>query len=111
MPWTPTAASTPVHARFSSEDDAWIPTLSVIPLDPPRSPVPATFTEFLATLEFWEAELFSDLTMMVDCYKFIRMVDTQRQRNTNINLLTMSGGSDESGAMRFGWIMSLPDGT
>ncbi len=76
-----------------------------------RSPVQATFAEFLAALEFWETELFSDLTMMVDCYEFIRMVETQRHRNTDIKLLTMSDGSDDAGAMTFGWIISLPDGT
>jgi hypothetical protein len=76
-----------------------------------RPPVQATFTEFLATLVFWETELISNLTMLVDCYKFVQMVETQRHRNTDIKFLTMSDGSNESGAMAFGWIISLPDGT
>jgi hypothetical protein len=48
--------------------------------------------------------------MLVDCYELIRLVENQHLRNTEIQLLTMSDGSDESGAMMFGWIILLPDG-
>ena len=49
--------------------------------------------------------------MHVDCYEFIQLIENQPARNTEIQLLTMSDGSDNSGAMTFGWIIALPDGT
>jgi hypothetical protein len=73
-----------------------------------RPSIPATFIKFLDTLEFWETELFSKLTMDVDCYTFMALVNAQPE--TSIQLLTMSDGSDDAGAMTFGWIVSLPTG-
>jgi hypothetical protein len=104
-------ASVPVHARQTIQGNAWIPLLpGRLPSSTPSCP-PATFSDFLETLDEWETELFLELTMLVDCHEFIRLVDIQRRRNTQIQLLTMSDGSDNNGAMTFGWTISLPDGT
>jgi hypothetical protein len=48
--------------------------------------------------------------MHVDCYELIQQVETQPLRNTGIQLITVSDGSDASGAMTFGWIIALPNG-
>jgi hypothetical protein len=93
--WIPTSTSTPIHARLTIHGDAWIPTIPII-LAPRCTPIiPATFTEFLSTLDRWETELFSDLTMDVDCYKLLDLVNNQTTNSeAPIQLLTMSDGSD-----------------
>jgi hypothetical protein len=52
--------------------------------------------------------MFSQLTMEVDCYTFLERVNSQPE--AAIQLLTMSDGSDDDGAMTFGWIISLING-
>ncbi len=110
--WQPTPTSIPVHARLSIHGDSWLPQLpaNIRSVQSNPATIASTFAEYIQTLEEWEKELFADLTMHVDCYDFIQRVETQTQRNTEVQLLTMSDGSDESGKMTFGWIMSLPDG-
>jgi hypothetical protein len=108
--WQPTPTSFPIHARRTIQGDAWIPTIPTIrPVQRPTSS-PSTFVEFLTTLDGWEAQLFSQLTMDVDCYAFLNLVNTQPLDETEVHLLTMSDGSDDDGAMTFGWIISLPNG-
>ena len=113
LPWQPTDTSVPVHARPTIQGEEWIPHIppTGLPRVNPPPTIAATFSEFLLALPFWETELFSDLIMHVDCYELLRQVDHQAARRTDIQLLTMSDGSDISGAMTFGWVISLPDGT
>jgi hypothetical protein len=105
--WNPTDTSIPVQAQLTITGDAWIPLIPSIPASR-RPHIPATFTDFLDTLEFWETELFANLIMEVDCYTFLALVNAQPK--TAIQLLTMSDGSDAAGAMTFGWILLLPNG-
>jgi hypothetical protein len=107
LDWNPTDTSIPVQARLTIAGDAWIPLIPSIQASR-RPHIPATFTDFLDTLEFWETELFANLIMEVDCYTFLALVNAQPE--TAIQLLTMSDGSDAAGAMTFGWILSLPNG-
>jgi hypothetical protein len=109
--WSPTTTSLPVHARLSIQGDAWIPAIpkSLPPLPRWEQPI-ATFSQFLDGLDHWERSLFADLTMEVDCYTFLDLVDSQVTDGDIAQLLTMSNGSDDSGAMTFGWIMALPTG-
>jgi hypothetical protein len=111
--WKPTPTSIPVHARLTLKGDVWIPLISFPSVDPPNSvlPIASTFSEFLQSLEQWEKELFADLTMHADCYELISLVEAQQTRTTQVQLITVSDGSDDTGAMTFGWIISLPDGT
>jgi hypothetical protein len=110
--WQPTPTSIPVHARLTIQGDDWIPLIPPTSVAPTASATTAaTFPEFLSSLDTWETELFADLTMHVDCYEFIHLVETQLARTTGVQLLTVSDGSDDAGAMTFGWIVSLPDGT
>jgi hypothetical protein len=107
LEWIPTNTSIPVQPRLTIKGDAWIPILPFI--QAPKSPyIPATFKNFIDTLDFWETELFLQLTMEVDCYTFLELVNEQPA--ADIQLLTMSDGSDDAGAMTFGWILSLPNG-
>jgi hypothetical protein len=110
--WQPTKTSVPVHARATINGDAWIPLIppSITPLDKPPQTA-ASFSEYLSSLDTWETELFDDLTMHVDCYELIRLVETQMTQTTQVQLITVSDGFDNAGAMTFGWIISLPDGT
>jgi hypothetical protein len=108
--WIPTLTSIPVHARLSIRGDAWIPTIPEPQQATPSETPVATFSEFLSRLDPWERSLFSDLTMEVDCYTFLALVDAQATDGDVAQLLTMSDGSDDSGAMTFGWIMALPTG-
>jgi hypothetical protein len=48
--------------------------------------------------------------MEVDCFDFLDLVNTQSSHENAIQLLTMSDGSDDSGAMTFGWVIALPTG-
>lgn len=48
--------------------------------------------------------------MEVDCYTSLSLVDVQETEGEVAQLLTMSDGSDDSGAMTFGWVMALPTG-
>jgi hypothetical protein len=48
--------------------------------------------------------------MEVDCYKFLSLVESQILEESAIKLLTVSDGSDDSGAMTFGWIIAMPCG-
>jgi hypothetical protein len=107
----PTATSYPVHARLTIQKDAWIATIPDLPT-PARqvASTPATFQDYLLTLAEWETELFSELTMLVDCYEVIWLVKTTPLCNTAIHLLMTSDGSDNAGAMTFGWILSLSNG-
>ncbi len=86
--WQPTSLSTPVHAHLTIKGDAWIPIIPSPPTSAPCEPCSATFVEFLDSLEFWETKLFSDLTLQFDCYKIIELINNQRRRNTEIELLT-----------------------
>lgn len=102
MEWEPTITSIPIHARLTIQGEAWIP---IIPPRLNRIPHPvvsATFPEFLETLDEWETELFAHLTMDVDCYTLAGLVNAQHSAEDTIQLLTMSDGSDEAGAMTFG---------
>jgi hypothetical protein len=95
--WTPTSTSIPIQARLTIQGDDWIPT---IPPNFPRPSVPlkpATFTDFLDTLDPWETQLFATLTMDVDCYAFVAMVNDQTVEGNSIQLLTMRDGSDDTG--------------
>jgi hypothetical protein len=111
--WHPTSTSIPVHARRTIQGDEWIPLIPYPVANPTPlvTTTPATFSDFLSSLAEWETELFSDLIMHEDCYEIVRLVETQRTRTTQVQLLTVSDGSDDAGAMTFGWIISLPDGT
>jgi hypothetical protein len=46
--------------------------------------------------------------MEVDCYEFLSLVESQILEESAIQLLTVSDGSDDSGAMTFGWIIAMP---
>jgi hypothetical protein len=106
--WIPTPTCIPIHAPLTIQGDAWIPIIPTnIPAPLPPS-ITATLTEFLDTLAFWETELILMLTMEVDCYTFMDLVNAQP--DAALQLLTMSDGSDNAGAMTFGWIISLPNG-
>jgi hypothetical protein len=48
--------------------------------------------------------------MDADCYKFLHLVSSQSLAATDICLITVSNGSDDSGSMSFGWIIVLPCG-
>jgi hypothetical protein len=113
--WQPTASSIPIHARLTIQKTAWISLLpEALYLPVPRAHVTTTsgtFTEYLSSLDEWETELFVDLTLHYDCYDIIRLIETQRIRTSEVQLLTVSDGSDDSGSMTFGWIIALPDGT
>jgi hypothetical protein len=88
----------------------WIPS---IPDTRPRPSPPnilGTFSEYLATLELWETKLFLQLTMEVNCFAFLDLVNSQTSQENAIQLLTMSDGPDDSGAMTFGWVIALPTG-
>jgi hypothetical protein len=112
LDWQPTPTSIPVHARMSLNGVHWIPIIPyVVPILPTPPPIATSFSDFISFLDEWETELFADLTMNVDCYEFIRLVETQKVRNTHGQLITVSDGSDNAGAMTFGWTISLPDGT
>jgi hypothetical protein len=111
--WQPTKTSFPVHACLTIQGNAWIPIIpppSVVPTDTPLL-IAATFSEFLSSLDKWETELFAKLTMHVDCYQFIPLVETQQTQTTQFQHITVSNSSDNSGKMTFGCIISLPDGT
>jgi hypothetical protein len=60
------------------QEDAWI---VIIPPNPTTSTkkesTPSTFVEYLSTLDEWEWELFPELTMQVNCYELIQLVETQ----------------------------------
>jgi hypothetical protein len=49
--------------------------------------------------------------MDVDCYAFVASVNAQQADTDAIHLLTMSDRSDDDGAMSFGWVIALPNGT
>jgi hypothetical protein len=70
----------------------------------------ATFSNVLTTLNTWEQSLFSSLSMHMDCYAFIALVNAQPLDEAATHLLTVSDGSDDSGSMTFGWIVALPNG-
>jgi hypothetical protein len=108
--WQPTPHSTPVHARCTLQDDAWIPIISPSISPPVPAEIHGTFSDYLSHLEPWELELFVDLSMEVDCYNFIDLVNSQILADNAIQLLTLSNGSDDSGSMTFGWVISLPNG-
>jgi hypothetical protein len=58
----------------------------------------------------WEYHLLSELTMEVDCYDFVHLVNTQFETKDKVQLISVSDGSDDSGSMTFGWAIALPDG-
>jgi hypothetical protein len=76
----------------------------------PPEPPAATFLQYLSRLDNWERSLFEELTMEVDCYSFLDLVDAQTTDGDSAQLLTMSDGSDSAGAMTFGWVLALPTG-
>jgi hypothetical protein len=103
--WHLMASSIPVHARLDIHDTNWIPSIRPTPPVPTPVPnIPATFTEYLSSLALHMGD-------HVDCYEFIQLIESQPARNTEIQLLTMSDGSDNFGAMTFGWTIALPDST
>jgi hypothetical protein len=71
---------------------------------------PSIFDEYLSGLASWETELFPELHMEVDCYKFISLVNTQLLHDSKFQLITVSDGSDNSGSMTFGWVIALLGG-
>jgi hypothetical protein len=108
--WQPMPTSTPVQLRKAIHGTDWIPLVtsqikSCVIHDPPL-----TFQSFLTTLDKWEQELFVDLTMEVDCYQLIQIVNAQPLNDTDNQLITASDGSDDSGLMTFGWVIALPSG-
>ncbi len=72
---------------------------------------PETFHEFIDTLDLWERELFPELSMTVDCYEFLQIVNEQELDETATRLITVSDGSDDDGSMSIGWIIALPSGS
>ncbi len=89
-------------AGLTIQGTAWIPTIPVLPVSIKSNEVASTFTEFIETFDVWERELFSDLHMEVDCYEFLSLVESQILEESAIQLLTVSDGSNDSGAMTFG---------
>jgi hypothetical protein len=109
--WRPTLTSIPIQARLSIQGNAWIPTILTTQPHIFHPLAPTTFTDFLATLDLWETEQFSTLTMDINCYTFFDLVNAQTSNDAAIQLLTiMSDGSGDAGAMTFEWIISLPNG-
>jgi hypothetical protein len=112
-PWKPTSTSYPVPAQQSIQGGAWIPLLLAPPSMSTVYYPPATFHQFLAQFEPWETQLFPELHMAVDCYKFLDLVNSQQiddTDNTAMHLITVSKGSNDSGSMTFGWVIALPEG-
>jgi hypothetical protein len=72
--------------------------------------IPSTFDEYLYGLASWEVELFPELSMEVDCYKFISLINTQILHDREFHLITVSDGLDDSGSKTFGWVIALPNG-
>jgi hypothetical protein len=107
----PISTCYPVFARKVIHGDTWIPTYK-----PPSilsstiHDSPATFLDFLTTLDPWEQDLFSSLSMEVDCYEFIELVNSQSLGEAATQLLTVSDGSDDSGSMTLSWIIALLGG-
>jgi hypothetical protein len=64
----------------------------------------------LDTLDPWESNVFPELTMDVECYEFLELVNAQNLDETAVQLITVSDGSDDSGSMTFGWAIALPSG-
>jgi hypothetical protein len=76
--WQPTHDSYPIQARLTIAEDAWIAIIpNRLPAPTTASAPVATFADFLQTLDEWESELFAELTMHVDCYELIWLVETQ----------------------------------
>jgi hypothetical protein len=87
--------------------------IPIIPAPQPPEEVhtpPETFIQFIQTLDVWERELFSGLSMDLDCFEFLNIVNSQDIRNDATQLITVSDGSDDSGSMSFSWIIALPTG-
>jgi hypothetical protein len=103
-------SSFPVSARPTIQGEFWIAIIRPLVIPPFCYDPPSTFLEFLTTLELWERELFSDLTMQVDCFEFIQLVNSQLITDSSAQLITVSDGSDDSGSMTFGWAVALPNG-
>jgi hypothetical protein len=110
--WRPRSTSIPVQARRTIQGKTWILLLPAPPIPTPTSnPISATFLVFLSSLEPWERELFPELSMEVDCYKFLELVDAQALDAADTRLPTVSDGSDDSDSMSFGWVIALLNGT
>ncbi len=108
--WNPSPTSIPVHARQAIYGNEWIPLIPPTLPTPGSSTLSETFQEFITTLDLWERELFPELSMTIDCYEFLEIVNEQELDDTDIRLLTVSDGSDVEGSMSFGWIIALPSG-
>jgi hypothetical protein len=46
--------------------------------------------------------------MEIDCYEFLHMVEAQCLDDTDVQLITVSHGSDDARSMIFGWVIALP---
>jgi hypothetical protein len=89
---------------------SWIPVI-LAPLPPVEVHTPPeTFLDFIHTLDEWERELVPGLSMDVNCFEFLDIVNSQDKTNDATQLITVSDGSDDSGSMSFGWIIALPTG-
>ena len=99
-----------MSARRTLQGESWIAIPDAPPSLPRAPPVLATFTEFLLSLALWENQLFPDLTMHVDCFEFIHLVNTHTPDVAPIHLITVSDRSDDDGSMTFGWAIALPTG-
>jgi hypothetical protein len=88
----------------------WIAAIPIIPISGTNPAPSETCSEYLKTLDHWELHLFANLEMLVDCYKFIQIVDSQLLAASNTHLLMMSDGLDLDGSMSFSLIIALPWG-
>jgi hypothetical protein len=108
--WNPSPTSTPVYACQAIYGNEWIPLIPAPTPIPLLMTPPETFQEFIDTLDLWEQELFPELSMTVDCYEFLQIVNEQELDKTATCLITVSDGSDNDGSMSFHWIIALPSG-
>jgi hypothetical protein len=94
--WQPTATSLPVNVTGPSTNDEWtinqdLPTTASCPTAPPV----ATFSDYLATLDPWEQQLFESLELNHTCYDLIQIISTppSQPSTLDINLISISDGS------------------
>jgi hypothetical protein len=109
--WIPNSTSYPVPTWLTIHGDSWIPEI----INPSPTPPPVehaeTFSQFLKTLEPWEWNLFPELSMEIDCYEFVKLVNAQDLNDKEVQLIMVSNGSEDIGSMRFGWVIALPNGS